>query len=359
MFFAIITAAPTEQPKALRFSVETQVSNTTSLVKRNGNKVAIKVLPMQVFIHFVTANIAGQIFKLVFDTGSSDFWVMSNQVPRQQRGNHFLYRVREAARVPGYMFNVEYMDGSHIKGNIYGEPMNIGGLQIDHQLFGAAQEVNPRITKAKVDGVIGLGFHYAQTVRPPAVPTFWDNIKHKLEKPVFAIALGYMREGRFDFGFVDHTKYRGPLTYVPVFNVTGAWMVQAKYYRVGTSNVTYRYPMLATVDTGTSVLSLPSPVVFTYYKNVDGALRDPLSLHWYYPCRVTLPDFTLFFGNHKAVVPGKHLDLGPIAKGSSLCLGGIAESYEAILGVSFLVSQYVVFEPEIPRLGFAQQVHSY
>lgn len=111
-------------------------------------------------------------------------------------------------------------------------------------------------------------------------------------------------------------------------------------------------------DTGTTLLLLPDSVVRDYYKNVKGAQNNPQAGGYAFNCNTELPDFTAVIGNYKAVVPGKYINYAPLNEGSSTCFGGIQSNSGlgfSIFGDIFLKSQYVVFDSNGPRLGFAPQ----
>lgn len=171
-------------------------------------------------------------------------------------------------------------------------------------------------------------------------------------------------------------------------------------------------------DTGTTLLMLPEEVVDAYYKQVSGAKRNAMAGGYVVPCDAELPDFTTVIsstinsgsgsstgsspsssstpgfgggfgdgglgslgdllgdgfgsgifsnkrstsssgsGSYKAVTPGKHIKMSAIDEEGSSCFGGIQSNSGmsfSIFGDVFLKSQYVVFDPEKPRLGFAPQ----
>ena len=112
------------------------------------------------------------------------------------------------------------------------------------------------------------------------------------------------------------------------------------------------------IDTGTTLLLLEDTIVSDYYKKVDGAQNDDSAGGYVFPCDADLPDFTVTIGSYDAVVPGKHIKYAPVSTGSSNCFGGIQSNSGigfSIFGDIFLKSQYVVFDAEGPRLGFAAQ----
>lgn len=116
--------------------------------------------------------------------------------------------------------------------------------------------------------------------------------------------------------------------------------------------------MTTSLDTGTTLLLLPDEVVSDYYKNVPSAKNSEEVGGYVYPCSTSLPDFTTVIGDYKAVTSGKLINYAPISDGSSTCYGGIQSNSGlgfSIFGDIFLKSQYVVFDSEGPKLGFAAQ----
>lgn len=175
--------------------------------------------------------------------------------------------------------------------------------------------------------------------------------------------------------------------------------------------------ILITSDTGTTLLMLPEEVVDAYYKQVSGAEKSTTAGGYVVPCDAELPDFITVIssstgtgsstgsspsssstpglggssgggygdgglgsifgggfssgifsnkrstsssgsGSYKAVTPGKHIKMSAIDEEGSSCFGGIQSNSGmsfSIFGDVFLKSQYVVFDPEKPRLGFAPQ----
>ena len=63
-------------------------------------------------------------------------------------------------------------------------------------------------------------------------------------------------------------------------------------------------------------------------------------------------------GTYKAITPGKYIKMSAVGDGESSCFGGIQSSDGmefSVFGDVFLKNQYVVFDAEGPRLGFAPQ----
>ena len=103
---------------------------------------------------------------------------------------------------------------------------------------------------------------------------------------------------------------------------------------------------------------IDSLIALQYYLQVPLAIDNIFVGGWTFPCDTKLPDFTITINGYEAVVPGEHINYAPVTEGSDTCFGGIQDNQGlpfSILGDIFLKSQYVVFDSEGPRLGFAPQ----
>ena len=111
-------------------------------------------------------------------------------------------------------------------------------------------------------------------------------------------------------------------------------------------------------DTGTTLLLLPDYVVRNYYEYVRGAYDSYFMGGYVFPCSTNLPDFTVSINGYTATVPGSYMNYAPVSQGSSTCFGGMQSNSNigfSIFGDIFLKSQYVVFNAEGPKIGFAPQ----
>jgi len=297
--------------------------------------------------------------KLDFDTGSSDLWVFSDQMPQNEQGSHSIYKANAANKIAGSSWKISYGDGSGAAGVVYHDTVNIGGISVTSQGVEAATSASAEFVSGANDGLVGLAFSSINTAKP-AQKTFFDNaVAQGLPQSLFAANLKYHATGSYDFGFLDSSKYTGDITYTDVDNSQGFWMFTPTGYAVGSGSVT-QASLKGIADTGTTLIMAPDEVVTAYYKQVQGAQNNPQAGGYTFPCSTTPPNFTLQIGNYNAVVPGKYINYSPISAGSSTCFGGIQSDASigfAIWGDVFLKSQYVVFDQtqSTPRLGFAAQ----
>lgn len=283
-------------------------------------------------------------------------WVFSTELPPSERAGHALYRPTNGTKLPGYTWSISYGDGSSASGDVYRDTVAVGSVKTSGQAVEAAQKISAQFQQDRNnDGLLGLAFSSINTVKPKAQKTFFDTVKSQLDSPLFAASLKHNAPGTYDFGFIDNTKYTGSLTYTSVDSSQGFWMFTTDGYKVGSTS---GGPIQGIADTGTTLLLLPSDVVSAYYGQVPGAIDNQSAGGYTFDCATHLPDFTVSIGGYEAVVPGSLINYAPITQGSSTCFGGIQGNSGlpfSIFGDIFLKSQYVVFDSNGPRLGFAPQ----
>lgn len=269
---------------------------------------------------------------------------------------HSLYKPTNGTKMAGYSWSITYGDQSSASGDVYKDTVVVGGIKATGQAVEAAQQISRQFVQDKQsDGLLGLAFSSINTVEPKPQTTFFDTVKSQLNSPLFAATLKHNAPGTYDFGFVDKNKYTGSLAYTDVDNSQGFWMFAADGYKAGS---TTGGSISGIADTGTTLMMLPNNIVAAYYRQVSGAQNNPLAGGYTFDCSIQLPDFTLTIGGYDAVVPGSLINYAPITPGSSTCFGGIQSNSGlpfSIFGDVFLKSQYVVFDSNGPRLGFAPQ----
>ncbi|KAF1844366.1 aspartic protease PEP1 [Cucurbitaria berberidis CBS 394.84] len=309
-------------------------------------------------LYLSPVTIAGNTLHLDFDTGSADLWVFSSLQPAASTKGHDVYQADATKEKKGYTWKIAYGDGSGASGKVYADKVTVGGVTATSQAVEAATSVSASFAQdVDTDGLLGLSFSTLNTVKPQQQKTFFDTVKPQLAQPLFASYLKYHAAGSYDFGFIDKSKYTGPITYINVDTSKGFWGFNATAYSVGTT--TTKANVAGIVDTGTSLLYTDASIVQAYYRQVSGASVDSAQGGYTFPCNAALPDFAITVGGVKQVVPGKYINYAPLSSGSTKCFGGIQANTGlgfSIFGDIFLKSKYVIHESgSTPRLGFAQQ----
>jgi len=299
--------------------------------------------------------IGGETLQLDFDTGSSDLWVFSSEQPKSQTTGHAIYTPSKTSKLlSGETWDISYGDGSSASGNVYTDTVSVGASTVTGQAVELAKTVSAEFVSDASDGLLGLAFDSINTVTPNQQKTFFFNaIAQGLPLPVFTANLKKGKPGNYNFGYIDSSEYTGSITYVPVSTANGFWEFTGNGYAVGTGSFVSS-SIDAIADTGTTLLYLPAAAVKAYYAKVSGATNSNAAGGYIFPCSATLPSITLGIGSYKAVVPGTYINYAPYS-GSS-CFGGIQSNAGigfSIYGDIFLKSQFVVFNGNVPELGFA------
>ncbi|KAK3372947.1 aspartic-type endopeptidase-like protein, partial [Lasiosphaeria ovina] len=341
-----------------------QDSRLAEAVRRRGDTGSAAAIPIDEFdIAYVTPVTVGtppQKLNLDIDTGSSDLWVFSSHTPASQIRGQEIYTPSKSSTsqlLAGHSWSITYGDGSASRGNVYIDNFTVGGLTVKSQAVQCAQQVSSSFTsEGHIDGLVGLGFSSLNTVNPKAQLTFFDNAKSGLEKPVFTTDLKFHAPGSYDFGFINATKYKGEITYVPVNNDPGYWTFTSSGYAVGSGTFSTT-TVTGIADTGTTLLYLPTAIVTAYYRGVSGASNSRSYGGYVFPCAATVPSFTFGVGAARVTIPPSYLNYGPVTDGSSTCFGGLQSSSGVginIFGDVALKAAFVVFDgSNPPALGWA------
>lgn len=170
-------------------------SRAAEILRRStGSAAAVPINDMDTaYITPVTIGTPPQTLWLDFDSGSSDLWVFSNYMPLAQLQGQTPYapnKSSSAKQLGGHSWSIRYGDGSNSGGSVFVDTITVGGLTVANQSIGCAQQVSSSFTREMhMDGLAGLGFGNLNTVRPQKQPTFFDNIKKTLDKPLFTVDL--------------------------------------------------------------------------------------------------------------------------------------------------------------------------
>jgi hypothetical protein len=257
----------------------------------------------------------------------------------------------------GSFWRIVYGDKSSASGSVYVDRVSIGGLTVENQAVQVASNISQTFLRdGSKDGFIGLSFAKGNTVKPSKQPTWFDNVRGKLQQPVFSAALKRHAPGTYDFGYVDPSKYTGKLFYTDVAGKNSHWDFFV-------SGVTFNGPgpmqstnFNAIVDTGTSLWYMPPQIVDSYWKQVNGAVFS--NNKWVFPCNSYLPDITVAIGDGRVTVPG--INMNYAFTGQNTCMGGLQRDLPmgfSIFGDVFMKGLYIVHEAPVngrARLGFAK-----
>ncbi|KAI1394459.1 endothiapepsin [Hypoxylon trugodes] len=327
-----------------------------------------KTTPEENDIQYLTPVSIGtpaQTLNLDFDSGSSDLWVFSTELPAGSVNGQTQYDASKsstAKKLSGASWDISYGDGSSSSGDVYTDTVTVGGVTFKSQAVEAAKQVSDQFqTDSNNDGLLGLAFSSINTVTPTAQKTFFDNIASSLDTAAWTADLKYHEAGTYDFGVIDSSKYTGDITYTDVDSSQGFWSFTATSASVGSgrnNTVLKASGFSGIADTGTTLALFPDSVVTAYYKQVTGAKLDNTQGGYVFPCTTTPPDFTFGVEDATITIPGKYINYAPVDESGSSCFGGIQTDEGigfSIFGDVALKAAFVVFDNSkgTPRLGWA------
>ncbi|KAM6137559.1 LOW QUALITY PROTEIN: cathepsin E-like [Pterocles gutturalis] len=304
-----------------------------------------------------------QRFTVVFDTGSSNFWVPS------------AYCISEACRV--HQKFKSFLSDSYEHGEAFslqygtGQLLGIAGkdtlqvnkyISIKGQDFGESVfEPGPTFALA-LDGVLGLGY-------PLAVGNAlrFDSIMNQklVEEPVFSFYLkrGDDTEngGELILGGIDHSRYKGSIHWVPVTEKT-YWQIHLNNIKIQ-GQVAFCSRCEAIVDSGTSLITGPSSQIRRLQEYIGASPSQ--TGEFLVDCRrlSSLPHISFTIGHHEYKLTAEQYVIKESIEDQTFCMSGF-QSLDIttragplwILGDVLCLRFTCIFDRN-DRVGFAKAVH--
>ncbi|KAG0324033.1 hypothetical protein BGZ99_002274 [Dissophora globulifera] len=213
-----------------------------------------------------------QKMRLDFDTGSSDLWVPDSTC--KTRKVTFNRATSTSFKPVKGKFHISYGDGSAVEGIVGQDRVNLAGLVIENQTIGLATTESTSFSNDVVDGILGLGYNSICAV--PGTLTPMDNLikQNLIQSPCFSVWLGRSTEGgggEYRFGGYDASKFEGELTWVPVTEKR-YWQVKCDGLFFGEVDLQQKGDVI--IDTGTTLVIVPTPVAEAIHAQIPGAIYD-------------------------------------------------------------------------------------
>jgi len=310
-------------------------------------------------------------FRILFDSGSCEFWVPSSACDMDRCKKHIQYPIDEHSTsrfMARKKLNIQYLSG-RVSGDMIYETVHTGDVTVERQIVGVADHVDIVLLDDVIwDGILGLAYPNKVLTAKGVVP-FFDNVinTNALRGRGLANQFGYYiddSKGSVTFGGVDCTLLGSQKNCIKHFGFVP--VSERTYWTIRLNDVRVQYPgkkamsgfcpekgCKAIVDTGTYLLYGPG-----------AAVRKMLRRAKFAGCSTyeRLPTFTFDFRVDSGAPPVE-LTLRPIDyvlkfdnAGNSECVTGISPDKDVIwtLGQVFLRSFYTVFDRDLDRIGFAR-----
>ncbi|KAF8878051.1 aspartic peptidase domain-containing protein [Mucidula mucida] len=313
---------------------------------------------------------SAQTFKLLIDTGSSNTWI----------GAHKKYSPSSSSHDTRNPFEVSYGSGM-CSGSEFIDTCKLGDkLVIEKQSIGVAKHT--RGFDDGIDGILGIGpvdLTSGTVGRTSSVPTVTDNLCKQGTIKVESIGCYYaptdsdkdLGAGELTFGGSDPSKFTGEMTYVPITKTSPA----SKYWGVDQEicygSDTIMNKSAGIVDTGTTLVLLPSDA-FEKYQEATGAKMDRATgllcvteeqYHNMKSLNFKIGDTTMEMTNNAQIWPRNMNQMlgGDSDKIYLVCadIGSIGgQGLDFINGFAFLQRCYTEYDTTNARIGFACTAHT-
>ncbi|XP_057583843.1 pregnancy-associated glycoprotein 2-like [Hippopotamus amphibius kiboko] len=325
--------------------------NITLQSLRNHNDVC--------YVGNITIGTPPQEFRVIFDTGSSNFWVTSIYCssPSCRTHNFFDPHLSTTFQFSGRPIDINYGFGRMV-GFLGYDTVRIGKLVILCQEFALSQKEH-QLDYTQFDGVLGLG--YPSLAFKGITPVF-DNLKTQgiISQPVFAFYLstGTENGSMVMFGGVDHSYHKGELKWIPV-SQTHFWQITMTSITMVRVHLGCYHGCHAVMDTGTSLLLGPTRVITTIQKLINA---KPFGKQYIVPCSSIkhLPSIIFTINGNDYPVPASvYILKDPQGRCVSLLEGisvNLNNSETWILGEVFLRQYFSVYDRGNNRIGLAPAV---
>ncbi|NXI65652.1 PEPA protein, partial [Anseranas semipalmata] len=297
-----------------------------------------------------------QEFTVIFDTGSSNLWVPSVYCSSEACENHERFNPSKSSTFESTNDSVSIAYGTGSMTGILGyDTVTVSDIQVTNQIFGLSEtEPGTFFYYAPFDGILGLAF--PSIASSGATPVF-DNMMSQdlVAMDLFSVYLSSDDEsGSFVlFGGIDSSYTTNGISWIPLSAET-YWQITMDSVSINGDSVACTSTCQAIVDTGTSLLAVPSSALDSIYSalGVSSSASEEIS------CDDTssLPDIVFEISNTSFTLPASAYVL-EINGSCSLGFEAMTVSTESgdlwILGDVFIREYYVIFDRANNKLGLS------
>ncbi|PLW07514.1 hypothetical protein PCANC_23522 [Puccinia coronata f. sp. avenae] len=328
-----------------------------------------------------------QEFRVQIDTGSTGLWVATYNSSMQESlentdvgGSLFYYQNSSTFQASDVAYTIPYADSSYASGVVSYDTVQQGSYSVKDQPFGAMTVTSKGMFEGKCSGILGLSFT-DEKAHSHGIQPFWQ----KANIDLFSISMSGFKDapflrsaaadkpeqpgGVFTLGDAEKSLYTGSINFVPLSSRT-SWQIPIDGLKLNGAVVDDSQSDNVLIDSGTSLIGIPSHLVRAVYQKVPGAIAGKGSYKGYYhfPCDAN-PNLSMVFGGVEYAISPDNFKAQRVEGDDSRCYGALfsTSSVDAaagkatwIVGASFLRNVYAVFRSSSPpAIGFAMPVENY
>jgi len=303
-------------------------------------------------------------FSLVFDTGSADMWLFSENASSKKMSfvHYYDENASSTSKVSNTAWSIQYGKGS-ASGRLVTDVVSLAGLTASQVTFAEATKWSDDFESEQMplDGLLGLAF---SSVSSANAETLVDVLlrQGKIKERVFSFYLtaDAASGSQFILGQPDLSLTSGQeLTYLDLASSQGMWLLSMQGIKFGDQTLSYCQGASCgvLVDTGTSFIGMPTPDFYDFVSRIQ-AVRPDCGLDsgsGLILCSSSsasgFPDLSFSLQGHYFTLTGdmyydqvqQVVGMMPIDVGSG---GGFW-----ILGDTFLKHHYTVFDMDQRKIG--------
>ncbi|KAG2239759.1 hypothetical protein Bca52824_091456 [Brassica carinata] len=347
----------------------TSVSLTIRKRKRSTNVgvVSLSNFKNVIFYGEVSVGTPPQHFNVVFDTGSSNFWIPSTLWSTKTTYPHQKFNVKASKTyfpVSGRKeYDIQYKLGA-LKGTLSQDNLMLGGIILEAQDFFVGSKPDYHFTTVKFDGILGLGL---PSLKIAGTNTVLENLEKKnlISQRIFSIWLTSRKgkvtgdevqnAGQIIFGGLDKRHFRGEHVYVPVLSRKGFWNISMSQISVNGRDIKACVPQcFAFVDAGNTDIYGPKEKIMKIYAELGVTSKD-------IACSKVrkLPAISFVIGGKSLFITRNNYAYVYIdARGAKRCAVRLLAGTDTwVLGLAFMQATHTVFDFQDlsnPKIGFAK-----
>ncbi|WWD06960.1 hypothetical protein V865_005057 [Kwoniella europaea PYCC6329] len=324
----------------------------------------------------VTIGTPAQDFLLIMDTGSSDLWVAGSTCESSSCTGVSSFNAEDSTsyNTDNSAFNISYGSGD-ADGYLATDTVSLAGFTVTGQTFAVVTSTTARLISAPLSGLMGLAW---KSIASSGATPFWQALaaSGSWSDPEMGFYLARYRGdnsassvesqgGELILGGTNSSKYTGSINYISIDeDDLDYWRIPAQAATVQGSQVSIGSSPQAAIDTGTTLIGVPSQVAQAIYEQIPNSEALSASSgydgYYQYPCDTTV-NVTIQFGGLSYAISNADMNLGSFTRDSSMCTGAFFEMdlssqspIQWIVGASFLKNVYSTFRYNPAAIGFAQ-----
>lgn len=340
-------------------------------VKQDGPKVSA-VAPLRdivmsnnrelEFLAEIKIGTPAQSFWLDPDSGSADLWVKGADCTSSSCGGSSRTRYNQGKSstykdTPGSKkFSLQYGIGG-VSGRLVRDNVRLGSVRMPGMTIGLADKVSSDFANDPADGILGLGYRaIASEHQKPFIVRAAE--QNHLSRAIVSFAFGRRLSGtdgksEMRVGAVNRALYSGRTSWYPVTQQAYWQFAFDSFGAVGKGGVQRSEGI---IDTGTSLIAMPSEDADAFWADVPDSQFDEDSGTYTYPCSTQLNTLLRMPGGQSISLNEKDINLGTDGVGSPRCVGAIVAANtpgQTIFGLAFLKNIYTVLDFGQNRIGLA------